>query len=120
MAAEIAIGAEVVARGLPPRVEDGLVEANTFANPEYKRRERLGLWLGDTPRYIGTWHETSAGLVVPRGAFPIVVRLCRDAGVDFDVHDRTVRPPLNVDFADRRVPTLVGAHQARLWMYARA
>ena len=54
MTVEIAVGAEVVVRGLPPQVEDELTRANTFANPEYGSRERLGLRLDGTVARQGT------------------------------------------------------------------
>lgn len=96
MVAEITVGAEVLVTGLPLRIEDELIAANTFANPEYGRRERLGLRIADTPRNIELWKATNAGLVVPRGTLPIIIRLCRDHGIDFEIEDQTVHPSLDV------------------------
>ena len=96
---EITIGAEVTVRGLPPHLESKLIEANSFPNPEYARREGLGLWLGDTPKALELYRRTDGGLIVPRGTFPVVARLCSDHGLRFEVEDRTVCPPLGLDLS---------------------
>ena len=66
MVVEITVGAKVTVAGLPPHVEDELIEANTSPNPEYACRERLGLWLGETSETLELFRFDDDGLVVPR------------------------------------------------------
>jgi len=100
------VGAEIAVSGLSPAAEATIIRANTIANPDFARRERLNLWTGGTPETIALYRRTPTGLIVPRGTYPILVKVCRDHGLPFTVDDRTVRPPLDETF-------LVG----QLWPY---
>ena len=93
----IEIGAELTISGLPRDVEQAVITANRFSNPEFTRKERLGLWTGDTDREIRLYRRTSNTVIVPRGTFPIVARLCRDQGLPYQVIDETVAPALDVE-----------------------
>jgi superfamily II DNA or RNA helicase len=94
---DIDIATEVTVRGLPEAVETALIRRNTFTNPEFARKERLGLWIGNTEQTVRLWRRTSAGLVVPVGNVPFLLELLFDAGLDYELADRTNAPPLDVD-----------------------
>ena len=65
--ATITIGAELTIAGIPDHVEYEIIAKNTFANPDFDRKERLGLWTGETDEYLELWRRTTRGLVVPLG-----------------------------------------------------
>jgi superfamily II DNA or RNA helicase len=90
------IGAELTVTGLPQPVADELIRRNTFANPEYARKERLGLWTGTTNQTIALYRYVPSGLVVPRGTLPLIIKLCQDRGITAHIDDRTIAPALNV------------------------
>lgn len=94
----IVVRERVFVRGLPPRAEYQIRSATTFDNPEFSRRDRLGLWLGQTPRSIKLWRrlKTEHGevIVVPRGAIRVVEDACRREGLAYQLKDVTVCPPL--------------------------
>jgi superfamily II DNA or RNA helicase len=93
--AHIRIGAMVTVTA-PAAIEQAVSRDNTFPNPEFARKERLGLWTGGTDQTIRLCQRTPAGLEVPRGTLPIVIRRCRDAGVPFQIQNDTIAPPLDV------------------------
>ena len=95
MSVTIRVGAELLINGLPAVVDHAVTTANTFGNPAFDRRQRLGLWTGDTDETIALYRRTATGLVVPRGTFPLVIRLCREAGLAYQVVDETIAPPLD-------------------------
>jgi superfamily II DNA or RNA helicase len=97
----ITVGAEVLVSGLPGEAVDEVISACTFPNPAFTRRERLGLWTGSTPPLIEAWNVTPAGLVVSRGAFALVARVCRQHGLSYDITDDTICPPLGLDLTPR-------------------
>jgi superfamily II DNA or RNA helicase len=95
---ELHLGAMLTIRGLPGSVADAVKAANTFTNPAFVRKERLGLWTGNTDEQIHLYHHSPDGhLIVPRGTFSLVVGLCREHRISYDVTDATVCPPLNVN-----------------------
>jgi superfamily II DNA or RNA helicase len=95
---KIIIGAELTISGLPSEIEEKLIQKNTFKNPEFARKERLGLWTGDTDPtfrlYRKIYRNGVASFVVPRGTFPLVMKLCDDHGVHYRIDGQTVSPPL--------------------------
>lgn len=94
--AAITIGAELTLCNLPRAVEDSIVAQHTFDNPEYARKQRMGFWMGDVKPQLTLYRRTSVGLVVPRGAFAIVIDTCRGADVPFTVEDATIAPRIDV------------------------
>lgn len=95
----ISVGAEITIQGLPSALETELIRRNSFPNPEFARKERLGLWIGATEPSIRLWRRTPAGLVVPVGNVPYVLEALFDAGVDYELIDCTVAPALDLDIA---------------------
>ena len=41
----------------------------TVKNPEFERRLRRGLWLGDTPEYLDLYKKRGDHLIIPYGAY---------------------------------------------------
>jgi superfamily II DNA or RNA helicase len=93
----IRVHAELTVTGLPRAAEQVLIDKNTFDDPAFERKERLGLWTGDTDRSITLYRHTPAGLVLPRGTLPLVIKLCRDRGIAFRVQNDTIAPQLGFD-----------------------
>lgn len=45
-----------------------LREAFTYKNPEFQKRSRMGLWIGDTPKTVSHFEEDEETFHAPRGA----------------------------------------------------
>ena len=52
-------------------------------NPEYTRKERMGLWLGKTPRKIYLYDEKPNCIILPFGAAEFVLSVCDECSSDF-------------------------------------
>lgn len=64
----------------------------TVKNPEFKRRLRRGLWLGDTPEYLDLYKKRGDHLIIPYGAYQELRQyLGRIGEQDFSIkHDLAV------------------------------
>jgi len=66
------------------------LENFTVKNPEFERRLRRGLWLGNTPEYLDLYKKRGDHLIIPYGAFRALSNfLCRENlwgsdGIDCD------------------------------------
>lgn len=47
-------------------------------NPEYEKKERMGLWLGNTPREIRLYERNGSDVIVPFGCYKTICRLFPD------------------------------------------
>lgn len=64
----------VVEIGSEIRIKNASKELNVWAqenliipNPQYRERERRGLWIGNTPKYLWLYRVDSSDLIVPTG-----------------------------------------------------
>lgn len=58
-------------------IENWVKQCLTFVNPDYAKKERMGLWTGNTPRNIKMYEKLSSGaLRVPYGCLNKVISLC--------------------------------------------
>ncbi|BCS33971.1 hypothetical protein TBR22_A32000 [Luteitalea sp. TBR-22] len=103
MSARLIVGARIALLGAPVEVELDVMRLCTSANPEFDRRERLGLYTGGTDARITTWTHVPGGLSVPRGVGRRLVDVLRRHRVPYTVEDRTVCPPLSVACAPGRL-----------------
>lgn len=96
MAAILSVAARGNITGIDNAMADAIRAAYTYANPEFERRERRGLWTGDTAQTVETWTAIPHGVSVPRGAGPRIVGLLRQHNVLFQVVDNTIAPSMHV------------------------
>lgn len=93
---EVVIGTHIWLRGIDRDQAKVFREENTFANPEWHKKKAMGLWIGETPRYITLWRERdgdgSFWLQLPRGYIGELKEHLR--GQKVKVEDRTVAPEL--------------------------
>lgn len=74
------IGKEIVIRNPTAEMVDRLTHALTFANPEYIKKERMGLWTGNTPRMMCLMWRRGNEIGIPFGMLSYI----RDRRAKFD------------------------------------
>lgn len=67
-----------------------LKEAFTRSNPDFYKKNRLGLWTGETPRKIKSWTLDDTFLILPRSSVVKVRKILSEHSRSLRVVDRTV------------------------------
>jgi len=78
----------------PPKALERLRKDLSFVNPEYVTRNRLNLYLGDTPQWIECLTEDRTGQVdIPRGSAGLLKQRLGECGEAVTFDDRRVEHP---------------------------
>lgn len=73
-----------------PEVIDWAKENLRFANPEYEKKQRMGFWVGRTPKELRLYEWNGNTLILPFGVIRELMPLLRDSGVFTDFRQDTV------------------------------
>lgn len=90
------IGEEIIIQDPPRELRDKLRHTLTFANPDYIKKERMGLWTGNTPRHLSLMWERGNQIGVPFGLYDFLIR--RNKTVFSQIVDRVNHPINRVDY----------------------
>lgn len=73
-----------------------------YDNPDYFKKQRMGHWVGNTPRKMTLVETTERELLLPRGGWPRLRELLWNKWIKWEVDDRTVRGtgPLGLTYAE--------------------
>lgn len=73
-----------------------------YDNPDYFKKQRMGHWVGNTPRKLTLVETTERELLLPRGGWPRLRELLWNRWIKWEVNDRTVRGtgPLGLAYAE--------------------
>lgn len=61
-----------------PEIRDWCRRELTLDNPDYAKKERMGFWVGDTPRVLRLYTEDGGDLILPYGCKKKVFQLTHD------------------------------------------
>lgn len=75
--------------GFAPRARNQLLRLAAFRNPEFYKAQAMRLPIYDKPRIICTAEERDGYLALPRCCEPALTELLENAGVAFEVTDKT-------------------------------
>lgn len=75
---KIVIGNAIEIEEPTPVIKDFCQQALVIANPDYIKKERLGKWTGDTPRYMQLYERRGDKYIIPYGCKPEINRLADD------------------------------------------
>lgn len=66
---EIKFSNEITINGSTPEILAWCKKELVIDNPEYAKKERMGLWVGKTPRTLSLYKTNGEALILPVGAF---------------------------------------------------
>ncbi len=72
----------------------------TLPNPEYAKKARMNLWLGDTPKVLTLYEQRGDTLILPFGT----LRTLPDCISKEAVFQSDFKPPVSVDFKGSTIP----------------
>ena len=64
---ELIISNEITIKDPTPEVREWVYNRLKVANPEYRKKVRLGLWVGSTPKEIKLYRISGGNLIIPYG-----------------------------------------------------
>lgn len=64
---QVTIGSEISIQDPPPDMVGWIRENLVLQNPEYCKKQRMGMWIGSTPEYICLYYVDGNKVVVPCG-----------------------------------------------------
>lgn len=73
-----------------PEVKQWAKDTLCFPNPEYEKKQRMGFWLGRTPRELRLYEWNGNTLVLPFGAIRELMPLLRGTRVDTDFRQDSI------------------------------
>lgn len=63
----VEIGSEIRIKDASKELLEWVQKELILPNPQYRERERRGLWVGNTPKYLWLYRVDGSDLVVPTG-----------------------------------------------------
>ena len=98
---QIRILADTEVLGMPEDMEKRIKKALTISNPEYYKRQNMGLSVyGISPQIRLYKHGPGGSLIVPRGYMSDLLTACREKGMSCRLFDHRVTRP-HVDWKSR-------------------
>ena len=64
---ELIVSNEITITDPTPEVREWVYSRLKVANPEYSKKVRLGLWIGNTPKDIALYRNSGSDLIIPHG-----------------------------------------------------
>ena len=64
---ELIISNEITIKDPTTEVREWVYSRLKVANPEYSKKVRLGLWIGNTPKEIALYRNSGSDLIIPHG-----------------------------------------------------
>ena len=55
-----------------------------ISNPDYEKKERLGLWLGNTPKTLSLYKRNGNSLILPVGALEYIRHILTRLDVEYE------------------------------------
>lgn len=77
------------------------------ANPEWEKKFRMKLWLGDTPEKLWLYKMDSGNLILPFGTFKTIYPMIAGADISLDFHEtRKVDYKSTIELFDYQTPAV--------------
>lgn len=73
-----------------PEMKQWIKDNLTFLNPEYEKKQRMGFWVGNTPRHLRLYHKDGNTWLIPFGVIRDIMPLTRGSNVYCDFRQDNV------------------------------
>ena len=93
------IGSVITVEDPTPELENLVKEKLTLYNPEYGKKARMGLWLGNTPEKIRLYSVSGNKLIIPFGMVRQLLKYLYEGDIE-----STFLPKVEVDYGGASVP----------------
>ena len=88
----VVISNEIRIQGPPKELVETVRKELTMPNPEYSRKQRMGLWTGNTDPQLYFYYVDGLSLVIPCGAGKLLRPYLKEAEVSQDLADHGALP----------------------------
>lgn len=111
---KVTISNEIRIQEPPKALVEAVREELTMPNPEYAKKQRMGLWTGNTDRQLYFYYVDGMDLVVPCGAGKLIrPYLSTETMVEQDLADNgTVQYPLEIPLYDYQKQAVMAMREA--------
>lgn len=111
---KVTIGNEIRIQGPPKELVEAVRQELTMPNPEYAKKQRMGLWTGNTDQQLCFYYVDGESLVIPCGAGKLVKPyLTSSAMVEQDLADNGCAGyPAKVPLFDYQEPAVEAMKKA--------
>lgn len=89
---QVQISNEIRIQGPPKELAETIRKELTMPNPEYSKKQRMGLWTGKTDPQLYFYYVDGLSLVIPCGAGKLLRPYLKDAEVSQDLADHGPTP----------------------------
>lgn len=88
----ISIGASIGITNPPPTLVQWANKELKIPNPDFTKKQRMGFWVGNTPRELTLYEWHGETLVLPYGTLKAVLAACPGAQVTTDTYGQVLPP----------------------------
>ncbi len=84
----VIVGSKITIEDCPSSLSHKLDRMLSFDNPEYEKKQRMGLWCGNTPKKLSMLERRGKDVIVPYGILKQLQQMpeCKDAEISHKKH----------------------------------
>ena len=80
----VTISNEITITGLTQEIMDWCAKELVIPNPDYAKKERMGLWVGNTPRTLSLYKINGNSVILPIGAFKFIKPILNTYNAEYE------------------------------------
>ena len=112
---KVTISNEITITEATQEILDWCKRELVLLNPEYAKKERMGLWVGNTPRTLSLYKINGNSVIIPIGAFKYIKPILNTYNIEY-VQDMANNEPVEYnaevnlyDYQEKAVEQMLGA-----------
>lgn len=93
---DVILNEEITVKNLPQNTKRSIKKLLTIPNPDYIKKIRMKLWLGNTPHELSVFKENEQDLILPYGFQDELINILLANGLEYRIIDHTKIPYISV------------------------